>query len=515
MNFHFINEIRLLFLIISLIGIIDSASGQAIPASNAVLPFDRETRSVLASSPKKVFAHWHAYPIRYFENVDPSIDTYSDWLRPLDVAGGRFRDRPLPRPPSYGNYMLSDYQEDIRTAAAAGLDAFMMNVWYGPEDKRWNNSIDLMFDASDEFTKTQSPGFSTAFNLDVYIIAQQLTAAQKASDAEVTKIGNLWADRMAMFKNRLSYFKIGGKHVVGFFYSNSLRPVFLKAFYERLKNQHKITPYFVTFNSGETVEYRLAVKPYIGTYGAWTMAPYNVKNPQQGLHDWAKANGARYAQSVTFTDNRPAKRVHTESGGFQTLHNSWMAAINGGADLVQLQTWNDHGEGHSHRPNTATQYVPLDLTAYYTQYFKTGRRPVINRDVVYYAHRMHLSGASPRIGPTMRESTNVALLDRVFALAFMKRGGKLQITSAGKGYSVDVSDATAAAGPVLFDAPLKTNDRPVFDLFRGSTRVLHFLSAFRIRSGAIQYLDLLYRAGSSSRPPVSGVQDNLPQERRD
>lgn len=491
------------------------ATAQAISRTNSPLPFDQVAPATLAKSAKKVFAHWHNYPIR-FANENPAEDIYADWLKPrgdYKSIGGRLRDRPVPRMPGTSDFIFLDQLEDVSTAASAGLDAFLMNTWFGQDDNRWNRFLESMFDASDAYTKTHTPGFSTAFNLDVHIISNNLTAAQKASDGEMTHLAQVWADRMATFKNRLSYFKINGKYVVGFFHANVLRPIFIRAFYQRLVNYHKISPYLITFNMGETLDYRAAVKPYIGAFGAWTIAPYNVSKPQQSLHDWAQTNKVPYVQSVTFSDHRAPANSFIETGGFQSLSNSWMNAIHNNAPLVHLQTWNDHGEGHAQRPNTAQQYVPLDLTAYYTQYFKTGKKPVIVRDVVYYAHRMHLSNVVPKTGPKMREATGVLPVDRVFALGFLKKGGQLRITSGANQMTQTIADAAANSGPVFYDAPLKVNDRPSFDILRNGTSAAHVKSAFQTRSGVIEYMDMQYRAGSSSRPPIAGVQNNLPQDR--
>jgi hypothetical protein len=89
----------------------------------------------------------------------------------------------------------------------------------------------------------------------------------------------------------------------------------------------------------------------------------------------------------------------------------------------------------------------------------------------------------------------------------LQSSGRVQITSGGTAYTADVQ-----AGPQFFDAPLKANNQPSFLLSRSGTPVISLSSAFRTRS-PIVWQDLLYRAGSSSRPAVTGVQNNLPQDR--
>lgn len=156
------------------------------------------------------------------------------------------------------------------------------------------------------------------------------------------------------------------------------------------------------------------------------------------------------------------------------------------------------------------QYATYDMTAYYTTWFKTRRQPAIVRDVLYYSHRMHPSTAKPDPAKQPKAFTsknNVPFLDRVFALGMLKQGGRIQIRSGGTTYTKDVG-----AGLQFFDAPLSVNDRPSFQLVRGGATVINLTSAFRTRP-SIVWQDLMYRAGSSSRPVVAGVQDNLPQDR--
>ncbi len=178
--------------------------------------------------------------------------------------------------------------------------------------------------------------------------------------------------------------------------------------------------------------------------------------------------------------------------------------------IVQILTWNDHYEGHGLRPNSAMQYATYDMTAYYTTWFKTRTPPTIVRDVLYYAHRMHLSTAQPDLTKQPKVFTsknNVPFLDRVFALGMLKASGRIQIKSGGTTTGADV-----AAGLQFFDAPLSVSDQPSFQLLRNGAPVINLTSAFHTRA-SIVWQDLMYRAGSSSRPAVTGVQDNLPQDR--
>ena len=61
-------------------------------------------------------------------------------------------------------------------------------------------------------------------------------------------------------------------------------------------------------------------------------------------------------------------------------------------------------------------------------------------------------------------------------------------------------------------APLVGDDQPSFRLVVDGVPIIDIQSAFRTRKSVV-WQDLYYRAGSSSRPPVPGLQNNLPEDR--
>ena len=85
-----------------------------------------------------------------------------------------------------------------------------------------------------------------------------------------------------------------------------------------------------------------------------------------------------------------------ESEGSLTLHESWMAAIDGGADQMQHTTWNDLSESAHIMPSKYHGYVFCDLATYYIEWFKTKSPPLVRRDGVYLFHpRYNRSTVTP------------------------------------------------------------------------------------------------------------------------
>ncbi|MEO7095469.1 MAG: hypothetical protein ABI175_19595, partial [Polyangiales bacterium] len=100
------------------------------------LPFDRPTDAVLAASKKKVFAHYFSpYPLS-LDNKPADSDYYTvNYLSAageggkFQAQGGLLRDRPIPQAPVVGtDWELQNFEKEIRTARAMGLDGFTFDI---------------------------------------------------------------------------------------------------------------------------------------------------------------------------------------------------------------------------------------------------------------------------------------------------------------------------------------------------------------------------------------------------
>jgi hypothetical protein len=58
--------------------------------------------------------------------------------------------------------------------------------------------------------------------------------------------------------------------------------------------------------------------------------------------------------------------------------------------FVRMITWNDNGEATEFAPSSSSQFLFYDLSAYYIQWYKSGRAPAIIRDATYYSHRTQI-----------------------------------------------------------------------------------------------------------------------------
>lgn len=489
-----------------------TAQVAAVKIDGYMLPFDRPTRSVLTASPRKVFAHWHEFPFRYYGS-----DGYAAALNPAGFgsayfsSGSAIRNKPVQLPQyASGNYVTTDAQaeqdlsSDVTLAAEIGIDAFLLNCWYGPEDFRWQAQMIAMFDAADEYSSQNAAGFFVVPNIDSTIFAARLQ--QNANDP--VAVPETVADNFATLKGRASFMKTGTKYVIGAFGVEALPLNWYKRFLDRLHKAHNMDVYFTGVFVDPTK--RQTYAPILQLYSRWTIDPYSQVASEAADKSWANNQGIGFMSDVSQSYDRPVSFVTSETGGFQTEIQTWTRAITDGAQAVQIITWNDHLEGTNLRPNTSSQYAFYDIAAYYIAWYKTGVKPAIARDVLYYSHRMHPTTA-PRDAtkqPTAYTSKNgFPLEDKVYLVGFLAQGGTLEILSGGKLYQ-----HTAGPGVQTMSAPLAANDRPQFMLVRNGLTTVNLLSAFNTRPKEI-WQDMLYRAGSSTRSAVANVQNNLPEER--
>lgn len=500
----------LLALVLSALEILPANAHDTGILDTSLLPFDRPSRKVLASSPRKVVAHWAVLPLRYYSRQN-SYDGYVDALDPSGEkgkhfgAGGYVRNRPIPAPmPLPDGFAKQGAYQDIQLAAEIGVDAFMMDCWYGPEDWRWIHELGGMFDAADLYSTENDPGFSVAPNIDGYIVAAHIKQQPASKNFEPER----FADNFAQFKDRRSFLKVDGKYVIGVFAPESLPLEWFQAFRARL-GTHGMNVHFMAFFLDPT--YREKYAAAFDVYSRFDVVPYSIIESEAKDRDWAKERGLGFVSGVGQSYDRPDGGMTTESGGFQTEIGSWERAISDKADMAHIVTWNDHYEGSNLRPNTGSQYAYYDIAAYYIAWYKTGERPSIVRDVLYYMHRMHATTAS--YDPALQRSPTVSknllpLEDSIYLLGFLKSGGTMSIRSGGHDYS-----KTFGPGMHTLTAPLSADDRPRFSLKVDDNTTIEFSSAFNTRGKSVKWHDFYYRGGSSTRSPVPGVQNDLPEDR--
>ncbi|HEY3330257.1 MAG TPA: glycoside hydrolase family 71 protein [Capsulimonadaceae bacterium] len=461
--------------------------------------FEHPSAEKMEASPKKVFAHYFTpFPIS-IGNPDPAKDYYAtQYLRAAGEnskwvsRGGFLRQRPLPRPP----YVASpdratvDLEVEVRRAVKAGLDGFTVDLLStpNPHDGNWRNTIALL-----NVADRVAPNFRI-------IPMPDMTAGYRNSPELITEA------IVALSKYPNVYRLPDGRIVVSPYCAHIMPPEWWATWLETMKAKGVPVALLPLFQA-----WRDHVKDY---------ASVSIGASDWGLRSVA-SNKRWFTESAEFAhkyvpiwmapvapqDYRPKDFSCWEATNSENYRTMWGNAIAGGADWVQLITWNDYSESTEVSPSSGTQYAFYDLTAYYTAWFKTGKAPKIKNDVLYYFHRVHRSDApydDTKQGKPTHPATDDKFVDEIELLAFLTKPGTLEIDIAGKSYTKD-----APAGMTSFRAPLAPGT-PQFKLIRNGKTAIAVTSAFPVVE-KVTYQDFLYRGGSSDRPVVDSVQSAPPQ----
>ena len=448
-------------------------------------PFDPRPLKELRQSPRKVFAHYFTpFPIS-LDNRDPKTDYYATgYLDPEGekgkhrACGGYLRDRPLPRPPrKEKDWAALDLEEEVRRAAAIGLDGFACDL-LADSGALWQRTLALLDAAA-----RADPGFKI-------LLMPDMEAVFKGQPGKLKEAVHALAKHPAVL--RLD----DGRLVVSPFNAQNRPAEWWKEWLGEMKKEGVEIAFVPLFQGWE--RYAKDYAPISAGLSDWGWRVPTGNRQWRSVPARAHKYAPIWMMPVAPQDMRPNQMIYWEAGNSESYRVIWEAAIEGGADWVQLITWNDYSE-HAHiAPSLCTQWAFYDLAAYYAQWFKTGQRPAIVRDVLYYFHRTQPTTAAP---DAAKQPKRFAVQggekprDEVELLAFLVQPGTLEIEIAGQKQQKE-----ADAGSTSFKVPL-AKGRPVFRLLRAGKEVLKVVSQFEI-SDRIVVQDLLYRGGSSSRPPV-------------
>lgn len=163
-------------------------------------------------------------------------------------------------------------------------------------------------------------------------------------------------------------------------------------------------------------------------------------------------------------------------------------------DIIELLTWNDFAESHYLRDlpdqndETATDYVVLGdhgnyvwgqnhagwrrIARYYINFWKTGKRPVIERDWVVYWYRIHPKDAQCQGGLSTPIRNSNFPADAVFAWALTKEPATISLSAGSNKYWEFPAEAgVPSMGMVPFPADLQGGVTPEVAIMRGGKMV--------------------------------------------
>lgn len=383
------------------------------------LPFDLPAPAALrsgAAGGKLVFAHYFTpYPLS-LDNASPDGDYYTrNYLAPDGESGkharygGLLRDRPLPVRPQGGDWEYANLQQEVRTARAAGIDGFTLDL-LSLSGRHWDRSHLLMAAAravDPDFKVMLMPDMTSLDTDDPGVLADALASLGGAPAAHRLPDGRL---------------------VVSPFKAEAKSAAWWTRVIDLLHTRHGIrtafVPLFLDFgaHSGEFA-------PISHGFSEWGSRSY--VGQESSTRDVGRAHGMGkiWMQPVSVQDARPNQGVYDEAGNTATLRATWTRAIKDGADWVQLTTWNDYSEGSQFAPSLHNGHAYLDLTSYYLTRFKTGSWPKIVRDTLYLTARTQFAAADPTGRQSLLMSPrkgSAAPRDTVEVLSFLTGPGEIR-----------------------------------------------------------------------------------------
>ncbi|KJK53549.1 glycoside hydrolase family 71 protein [Streptomyces sp. NRRL F-4428] len=451
------------------------------------LPFDMPQPAALRSGEagkKLVFAHYFTpYPLS-LDNAGADNDYYTrNYLDPDGESGkhgrygGLLRDRPLPVAPRTGDWEYANLQQEVRTARAAGIDGFTLDL-LSLSGKNWDRANLLMAAARSvdpAFKIMLMPDMTSLKTDDPRVLAEAIATLGDASAAHRLPDGRLV----------VSPFKAEAKNVA--WWTEVIRV---------LKADHGIrtafVPLFLDFgaHSGDFA-------PISHGFSEWGSRSY--VGQESSTRDVRRAHdmGKIWMQPVSVQDARPNQGIYDEAGNTATLRATWTRAIEDDADWVQLTTWNDYSEGSQFAPSLHNGHAYLDLTSYYLTRFKTGTWPKIVRDTLYLSARTQFANARPTGDQSLVMSLrkgSAPSRDTVEVLSFLTQPASVRTTV---GTAEGAHDAPAGIHSKLL--PLRTGASSAH-VVRDGTATVKVDLPFRV-DHKVEVQDLQYRAATSGREP--------------
>lgn len=464
-----------------------STAQQIAAANTAAWPFAMPAQATLRASAKKVFAHYLTpFPVS-IDNLAAPTDYYgSQYLVPqgeggkFAASGGFIKQRPLPRSVlAASTWVQTDATQDVRRAAAAGLDGFAVDL-LASSGVHWERAQRMLDTAA-----AQDSGFSILLMPDM--------------EAEFkTQPENLLPVLRTLARHPAAHRLPDGRLVLAPYNAQNQSAAWWKTLLDTLRAEGTAVAFWPVFQGWN--RQAAAFAPISLGFSDWGERSPGVNRAWRDAPAQARAWGMKWMATVSPQDARAKDLLYWEAGNSENYRVMWDNAIAGGADWVQVVTWNDYSEGTEVAPSSGTQWSFYDLTAYYTAWFKTGSAPAVTRDALYYFHRRHGSDAAPDLSRQARRyeraSGSDAAADEIEVLVFATAPARLRIT-----VGTQTTERDVPAGLSSVRAPL-AEGTPVFELLRNGSTVAAVRSGFAVNN-RIVYQDMLYRSGASTRALVA------------
>ena len=202
-------------------------------------------------------------------------------------------------------------------------------------------------------------------------------------------------------------------------------------------------------------------------------------------------------------------------GDFEGYH-AWLSCLQGlqtqKPRFVEFVTWSDYLEGSylggpytnsqlwpTYRGNNLSHDAFRKLGSYYDEWFHSGTKPAIRKDLIAIAHRLHPENApgviqngagilddtdnalndSSQVRPMVRQTDYSVVEDRLYAAVMLTQPGQVRLSSGTTSQTFDVP-----AGVTEVSIPFAPGTQKI-DLLRGGNVVLTATSARQVVAGPV------------------------------
>ncbi|KAG0150506.1 hypothetical protein CROQUDRAFT_652428 [Cronartium quercuum f. sp. fusiforme G11] len=339
------------------------------------------------------------------------------------------------------NYTKEDWMADMITAREAHIDAFAINIG---NDTTNAIQLPMIYDVAD------------SIDFKVFLSFDMTYFGYKGSAIDIQKIVIEFANRTSQFKyNNKVFVSTFSGEVPGTYLNNNTN---YPAAWCALKASLRGNGVHIYFLPGWT-----GIKPSVTrctdgllSWDAWPphSATVNIETkggpdnitlqedlyfPDKAYIESARAIGKSYAAPVSplffkhLTDDPQGNYVHRSDDWMMINRYTKLIKQNPKPEFIELLTWNDYGESHYLRdpqPSanlpmglvSAHEYVDgfphtplLNLLAYFNQWYKNGKPPVLNQTTVYVWYRPHIRNAIATQDPLPVPAYSNLTEDRIYA----------------------------------------------------------------------------------------------------
>lgn len=138
-----------------------------------------------------------------------------------------------------------------------------------------------------------------------------------------------------------------------------------------------------------------------------------------------KKGGAEWSMPMWFQYNNKAGSLHAGKGT-DILRKNWEQARKTNSTLIQFVTWNDYGEETILAPGYETNYTILNLNRYLIDWWKQGKEPKVDKDVIHVIFRKNMPGST--VYPFRERRTAEGVVE---IATILKEPGKVEVENYG------------------------------------------------------------------------------------